>query len=138
MPVNDQGATLAAALQNTLSTLCNGDDIGRVATLGIYYGSTFASAGGETLTTYVPIGLSPHQSVTTDTGSDIQTVIEGWQTKGSLPPSAWRICVFAHTLYSDMTAQTTPLLELNNIISYQLRTFRFILLISLRTGCASG
>ncbi len=82
--------------------------------MGIFYGYQLV-ADTDALATHLPVALYPNQTVSATTGQNINTAITSWKTTNK-PADGNGEWSFSLTLYSDLSDQVTPLMELSNLV----------------------
>jgi hypothetical protein len=112
--IDTQGNDVSSAINQTLGALFDNQQNDRIITMGILYGYQL-NHNVEALTTYLPVGLYPHQSVSDTTGADINDAITTWKNANS-PSDINAEWSFSLILYSDLTNEVTPLVELKNLV----------------------
>lgn len=116
--INDQGATLAEALNNTFTTLFGTDKVGQQVTMELSYGYELVKGSkhaSEGLVTYLPIGLYPNQTLSDQTGEQLSEIIAGWEADNKPNPEGgeW---VFSLKLYSQLTPTPQTLLVIDHLV----------------------
>ena len=113
-PLILSGTSLNNAIDNALTSLFGSDKDGRTVTIGMFYGYALVK-GIDELTTYLPVGLYPNHTISSSTGSTIETALNNWNSS-NLPSSTNAEWSLSLVLYSDLTSNIVPLLELNKLV----------------------
>ena len=117
-PIDLVGANVTAALQAAFDALF-GDATGVPLTIGIFYGYEVvppAQPGGPGLTTYLPVGLYPNQSLSSSTAGNIaNALVVRWSANTpSSTNGEWAVSL---TLYSQVeTSRQRLLLTLGRLV----------------------